>query len=351
RNQGRVQRLKQMRSERAQMRDRAGSAQGGIREAERSGRLVLRAQGLTFGYGDEKLVDGLDLDLFRGDRIGLVGPNGVGKSTLVKLLLGELEAQAGTLRHGTNVEVARFEQLAESLDPSMRVQDAVADGLETITTAAGKKHVIGYLGDFLFSPEQVRSPVSKLSGGEKNRLLLARILAQPCNLLVLDEPTNDLDLETLEFLENLLSEFSGTLILVSHDREFLDNVVTSCLVFEGEGCITEYGGGYQDAERARREREAQAAPAPPPKATKAPREKTASKKLSYKEARELEALPARIDALETEQTELHARLADPAIYRDDPAGVPAIQARLSTVAQELLTAYETWERLETRRVE
>jgi ATP-binding cassette subfamily F protein uup len=279
--------------------------------------------------------------------VGIIGPNGAGKTSLLKVLLGELSPDAGTLRLGTNLQVASFDQLRQLLDPDRSVRWNVAEGQEKVTIDGHARHVVSYLADFLFTPERCAQPVRSLSGGERNRLLLARVFTQPANVLVLDEPTNDLDLETLELLENLLSEFAGTVLVVSHDRQFLDNVVTSTIGFDGRGGVREYVGGYADWER-------QSGGWTPDASARAPRSgkaradaaPTPRRKLRWKEARELEDLPGRIEQLEAEQAILHARLADPDLYRQGGTGVADLQARLAAVEAELATGYARWEELE-----
>jgi ATP-binding cassette subfamily F protein uup len=296
------------------------------------------------------IVRDLGLTVERGDRIGLIGPNSVGKTTLLRLLLGQLEPTGGTLKHGVNLQVVYFDQARAQLDPEARVVDCVAEGKEMVTIGGVTKHVMGYLQDFLFPAERARSPVKSLSGGERARLLLAQLFTRPANVLVLDEPTNDLDIETLELLEELLLDYDGTLFLVSHDRAFLDNVVTSCLAFEGDGVVREYVGGYSDwlrqrptkAATVRETRAEKLAPTPEP-------QKPASKKLSYKDQRELDQLPARIEWLETEQADIQARLADPELYKRDPAATKQLGARLKEIESELGAAYSRWERLEALR--
>jgi ATP-binding cassette subfamily F protein uup len=283
----------------------------------------------------------------RGDRIGLIGPNGSGKTTLLRLLLGEIEPDLGMVRRGVNVQVAYYDQQRERLEPEQTVFDTIGDGNDTVTVNGRARHVNGYLSDFLFTPERARSPVKALSGGERNRLMLARLFTRPANVLVLDEPTNDLDLETLELLEAQLVEFPGTLLLVSHDRVFLDNAVTSTLVFEGAGHVQEYVGGYEDWLRQR--------PSTPVEETRTAaairtkRERAeGSRKLSYHEQRELDRLPKRIEALEAEQMQLNAAVSDPAFYRETPENIRAKLARLEQVEMELLQVYAVWDELDSR---
>ena len=349
RNEGRVKALEAMRRERSARREAAGVAQGALVESERSGRVVLRCRGLDFAWGDRRIVQGFDATVMRGDRIGLLGPNGCGKTTLLRLLLGELEPSAGTVTPGTRLEVARFSQLHETLDPTLSVGENVAQGRETIELDGSQRHVNGYLRDFLFTDEQIRGPLTKLSGGERNRLQLARLLARPCNLLVLDEPTNDLDLETLELLEDLLLEYRGTLLVVSHDRAFLDEVVTSTWAWEGDGVWKEYVGGHADWVRQRPVRET-AAPRrerSAPSARSTPVESRPGR-LGFKEKHELAGLPARIERLETEKTELYAVLADPATYAERAAEVAALRSQAEQVERDLEAALARWVELEER---
>jgi len=304
---------------------------------------------VTHGWGGRTLVRDLDLTILRGDRLGIVGPNGCGKTTLVRLLLGELQPDQGRIRLGTGLQVAHFDQLRATLDENATVLDNLALGSDRITVGGRTRHVMSYLKDFLFSPERARQPVAALSGGERNRLLLARLLARPANLLVLDEPTNDLDLETLELLEEKLLEYQGTLLVVSHDRAFLDNVVTELLVFEGDGRLSSHVGGYSDwlARRAQPAEKATARRARPEKP--APRRANRPPRLSYNEQRELAALPERIEALEARRAELEAALADPALYRDHPERARAQSQALAELVAELEAAYQRWEALEEKR--
>ena len=357
RNEGRVRALKAMREERLQRRERQGKATIALDNAERSGKLVAELEGVGFNYGERVIVRNLTTQIMRGDRIGIVGANGSGKSTLVKLLLGELEPTSGVIKRGTKIELAYFDQLRGSLDPEKTLIDNVTDGREFLTIGGKSRHAISYLGDFLFTPERARQPVKALSGGEQNRAILAKLFSKPANLLVLDEPTNDLDMETLELLEELLLEFDGTLLLVSHDRAFMDKVVTNVLVLEGNGKVGDYVGGYsdwvakggklQDATLAGHAPVAAkpataAAPAPAPQPVKAAR------KLSYKEQRELAELPDRIAALEAEQAQLQAKASDGAFYQQPRAEVDKVLARLAALEEEILLALERWEELEQR---
>jgi len=364
RNEGRVRALEAMRVERADRRERVGAAKLQVQEAERSGRIVVEAKGVHFAHGDRVIARDVSTTIMRGDRVGLVGPNGAGKTTLLRLLLGELEPQQGTVRLGTNLELAYFDQLREQLDPEATVFSAIADGAEFVEVGGQRKHVNGWLQDFLFTPDRARTPVRALSGGERNRLLLARLFTRRFNLLVLDEPTNDLDVETLDLLEDRLLEFGGTLLLVSHDRAFLDAVVTSTLVFEGNGTVSEYAGGYSDWVRQRPggvglwtsgdrpgTSAAKAAVKPPvasatAKESARPASPPRKRKLTYAEQTELKALPDRIDALEQERDGLFARLAEPATQRDASA-VQAANTRLGQVESEMAAALARWEALET----
>ncbi|MBC8289109.1 MAG: ATP-binding cassette domain-containing protein [Planctomycetes bacterium] len=346
RNEGRVRALKAMREERKERRDRTGNVKMQTAEADKSGRLVLEAKGIGFSWGDEPIVSDLSTMIMRGDKIGIIGPNGAGKTTLLKLLLGELEPTAGSLRHGTKLEVIYFDQLREQIDEEKTVVENVGEGQENLQINGRSKHIYGYLQDFLFTPERARRPARFLSGGERNRLLLARIFKRPSNVMVLDEPTNDLDQETLELLEELVSNYQGTLLLVSHDRAFLNNVVTSTLVLEGEGRVHEYDGGYDDYLRQKGEAEAAAAP-PVEKAPKKRPFPPAVRKLTWKEERELEALPQKIEQLETEQSELHAAMAAPEFYKQDQAEIAKTASRVEEIAAELETLMERWEELES----
>jgi ABC transport system ATP-binding/permease protein len=356
RDEGRVKRLLEMRAERAARRAVAGTVRLSVEAAEASGKLVFEAKDLGKRYGDRVVVDGFSTRVMRGDRIGLIGANGAGKTTLLRLLLGELAPDTGTVRRGANVQVAYYDQQREQLDPERTVVDTVGDGSDRVTVAGRTRHVHGYLEDFLFPPERARSPVKALSGGERNRLLLARLFTRPANVLVLDEPTNDLDLETLELLEAQLVDWPGTLLVVSHDRRFLDHVVTSTIAFEGDGRLVEYVGGYDDWLRQRPVAGADpvvtaaAAPRPgvAPVATAAAVVASA-RKATNKERREFEALPARIDALEREQERLTAAVAAPDFYKKPAAEITATMARLDALPAELLAAYARWDELDGLR--
>jgi len=353
RNEGRVRALQAMRRERSQRLEFQGTVRFGLDAGVLSGKLVVDLRRVSFGYGDNIIIRGLSTTILRGDRIGIIGPNGCGKSTLLKLILGELATTSGEVVMGTRLKLAYFDQHRRELNPEKTVRENMTDGSDYVTVQGRSRHVIGYLKDFLFPPQRIDSPVQALSGGERNRLLLAKIFAQAANMLVLDEPTNDLDVETLELLEDLLADYQGTLLLVSHDRTFLDNVVTSTLVFEGEGKIGEYAGGYEDWKRQRL-----AAPLKElPKHASAPRtvaaaivEKTnhKSRKLSYKEQRELEALPKKIEALEAEQSELRMRMGGADFYRQSGDKIAAAMERLEAVKNDLEARYARWETLEAQ---
>ncbi len=348
RNEGRVRALKALRVEHGLRREREGKANLVIQEADRSGALVARAENVSFRYegADEPAFVGLTTTLMRGDKVGVIGPNGAGKTTLLRTLLGELPPTSGSVRLGTNLQVAYFDQLRGQLDDAQTAEQAVADGYDTIKIAGGTRHIIGYLRDFLFTPDRARTPIQFLSGGERNRLLLAKLFAKPANVIVLDEPTNDLDAETLELLEDRLTDYDGTLLVVSHDRAFLNNVVTSTLVFE-DGNVKEYDGGYDDWVRQRRAAPvAEVAEPPKPVVKEEPAKPQAAKKLGFKEKRELESLPATIEKLESQLAELHTRMADPAFYKSAPEVIAAAQAEAGALQSQLDTAYQRWEELE-----
>ncbi|HWE40456.1 MAG TPA: ATP-binding cassette domain-containing protein [Isosphaeraceae bacterium] len=344
RNEGRVRALKALREARRQRRERQGTARLQAQEAERSGALVVEAEDVAFGYGDRPVIRALTTTIMRGDKVGVIGPNGAGKTTLLRLLLGELTPREGTIRRGTGLEVAYFDQSRAGLDEERTVRQNVSE-YETITVNGQPRHVLGYLQDFLFPTERARSLVKTLSGGERSRLLLAKLFTKPSNVLVLDEPTNDLDLETLELLESLLVEYRGTVLLVSHDRAFLDDVATSTLAIDPDGRVKEYDGGYDDYLRQRQD---DVRPAPEPEAVPAAPRPLADRprKLSYKERRELEALPGRIEELEASLRALHEAMADPAFYRKDGGELAESKARLEALQEELATAYGRWEALE-----
>ena len=345
RNEGRVRSLKAMREVRLERRDRQGTAKIQVQEAERSGAMVLEAKAVNFAYDDQPVIRNLNTTIFRGDKIGIIGTNGSGKSTLIKLLLGELTPASGTIRQGTRFEVAYFDQLKELLDEEKTVQKNITDN-ETLLINGQPKHILGYLQDFLFAPERSRTLVKFLSGGERSRLLLAKLFTRPSNVLVLDEPTNDLDIETLELLESLLVDYQGTVLVVSHDRAFLNDVVTSTLAVEKDGIVKEYDGGYDDYLRQRTlVTPSKSAEAEAPRSTAPLKERL--RKLSYKEQRELEALPARIETLETQVHQLHAAMADPAFYRRDSSEIGAANAELDATEKDLTAAYARWELLES----
>jgi ABC transport system ATP-binding/permease protein len=343
RNEGRVRRLERLRDERAARRERLGSVKLSLSAGQRSGKLVAELSGVSKSFGDRAVVKDLDLLVSRGDRLGLVGPNGAGKTTVLKLILGTLSPDAGKVRLGTNVVPAYFDQMREALDPEKTVAETISPGSDWVELESGRKHVMSYLGDFLFPPRRAASPVRMLSGGERNRLLLARLFARPANVLVLDEPTNDLDIESLELLEAALQDYSGTLLLVSHDRAFLDNVVTSVLAPEGGGKWKEYAGGYTDWLRQRPAAVVEEKPA-----AKAPAREKARAKLSYKEQRELEALPGEIEALEAEQKALEQKMSAGDYYRLGAEEVKRDRRRAEEIEGELTGKLERWEALEAR---
>jgi ATP-binding cassette subfamily F protein uup len=347
RNEGRVRSLEALRVERKARRERVGTVRLQAQEAERSGKLVAEAKGVSFSRDGRPIVKDFSTTIMRGDRVGLIGPNGSGKTTILRLLLGDLPPDAGTIRLGTGIELAYFDQLREQLDPDRTVFDSIADGADFIEIGGASRHITGYLADFLFPSDRARTPVGALSGGERNRLLLARLFTRSFNLLVLDEPTNDLDIETLDLLEDLLLDFGGTLLVVSHDRAFLDNVVTSTLVLEGGGRVGEYAGGYTDWIRQRPDPAPVAPPVAKPAAVAPARPRPAKKrKLNFRESSELAALPERIDALELERDRVYASLVDPTVLRDGLA-VAAAKARLASLEVEIGQLTERWEALET----
>ena len=352
RNAGRVQRLEDLRRERAARRDRLGKVQLALDAGERSGKLVAELQGITKSFGERIVVRKLSLTVMRGDRIGFVGPNGAGKSTLLKLILGEIAPDSGTLRHGTRLRVAYFDQLREQLDPAHSVAETIAPGSDWVEVGGVRKHVVSYLGDFLFPPQRADSPVRMLSGGERNRLLLARLFARPANVLVLDEPTNDLDIESLELLESTLQEYSGTVLLVSHDRTFLDNIVTQTVASEGGGEWREYVGGYSDwvVQRPTATREPRSVPKTAERGRVEDRgaARTPPTKLSYKETRELAALPSTIENLERERADLVSRVSRTDYHRQGPERLKADRARADEIETLLGIAYDRWAELDTK---
>jgi ATP-binding cassette subfamily F protein uup len=351
RNEGRVRALKAMRNERRQRREDIGKAKLNIQQAQRSGVLVADVRDLSFSYGDKPIVKEFSTTLMRGDKIGIIGPNGAGKTTLLKLLLGQLQPDSGSVRLGTNLQVAYFDQLRDTLDPDKSVQENVGDGSDKVVVGDKAKHILGYLQDFLFTPERARTEVRFLSGGERNRALLARLMTRPANVIVLDEPTNDLDSETLELLEEQLAGFSGTVLMVSHDRTFLNNVVTSTIVFENE-TVKEYAGGYDDWQDAVSRQTSVTAPQAasnqklPQKIKQAEKIKPAdTKKLSYNEQRELDQLPQRIEDIEAQIEALHESMGDPEYYQQEGDTIAGDAAKLKTLEADLATAYERWEEL------
>ena len=348
RNVGRVRALAAMREERQARRHQVGTVHMEATEAARSGQRVVQAKEISFSYGDQLIVSNFSTEIWRKDRIGLIGPNGVGKTTLLRILMGQLEPSSGTVKLGTQLAVAYFDQLRQQLDETKTVQECVADGQDTIEFNGRTRHVLGYLQNFLFPPDRARMGVDVLSGGERNRLLLARLFARPSNVLVLDEPTNDLDTETLELLEELLADYAGTVFLVSHDRSFLNNVVTSTIAFEGNGKIKEYAGGYDDYLRqhqaARRAATSNRSKAVLPAS---PSDPSAPRKLTFKEQRELESLPQAIEELETRQNGLHQKMADPGYHRQSAYQIKDARDELELIGQELLAAYSRWEALES----
>jgi len=353
RNEGRVRRLEQLRRERAARRDRVGQVNFTLEAGERSGKRVADMENISISFGDKAVIRNFTGVVQRGDRIGFIGPNGAGKSTLLKIILGQLEPDSGSVKRGTMLEVAYFDQFREALDDESTLADVISPGSEFVEVGGSKKHIISYLGDFLFPPQRARAKVKSLSGGERNRLLLARLFAKPANLLVLDEPTNDLDIETLELLENLLQDFAGTILLVSHDRTFLNNVVTQVFAFEGDAVVREYAGGYDDWLMQRESMAAVAAKAEAAVSVvrpNAPAAVTSRKnKMSFNDVRELESLPGRIEALEKEQHAIQQRLADPALYSSGSSEVKTLTQRQEEVAAELEVALARWEELELKK--
>jgi len=353
RNEGRVRALQELRARRAERRERVGQVRMSIQEAERSGSRVVVARDLCFDYGGPPIVDGLSTTIYRGDKVGIVGPNGCGKTTLLNLLLGKLEPRAGSVSHGISLQISHFDQHREALNEDWTVARSVERGSDFLLIDGKNRHVLGYLQDFLFSRERAQEPVSSLSGGERNRLLLARLFARPANVLVLDEPTNDLDLETLELLEARLLEFQGTVLAVSHDRAFLDNLCSNTLVFEDGGKVKEYVGGYSDWQRVVRTR-AREKPEPAGKARdrqdrgRKAKSSPGSRGLTYREKEEWEALPGRIEEMEAQLQSLHQEMADPALYQGDPEGIRKTAARAEALTEEIEGAYDRWAELEGR---
>ena len=351
RNEGRVRRLEQLRRERAARRDRVGKVEMSVEAGDRSGKLVAELSHVSKTFGERRVIDNFSCRIQRGDKIGLLGPNGAGKSTLLKIILGEMQPDNGKVQLGTKLAVAYFDQLRAQLNEEATLADTISQGSDFIDIGGTRKHVISYLGDFLFAPERARSPVKSLSGGERNRLLLARLFSRPANVLVLDEPTNDLDIETLELLEELLAEYDGTLFLVSHDRAFLDNVVTQVIAFEGEGKLMEYAGGYEDWVRVKKHQQQHTLvqePAPSKPVALASAKPKNKSKLNFKESQELELIPARIQALEREQAEIAATLVAGKMYREDPDQAKKMQMRVAAIEEDLLTLMSRWEELEKK---
>ena len=357
RNEGRVRRLESLRLERGSRRDQQGQVKMSLSDAERSGKIVAELTDICKSFGSKRIVQNFSATIMRGDKVGLIGMNGAGKTTLLRMILGEDQPDSGEVRQGSRMQIAYFDQMRAQLDDEMSLADTISPGSDWVEVGGQRKHVMTYLADFLFSPERARSPVKSLSGGERNRLLLARLFARPANVLVLDEPTNDLDIDTLELLEQLLEDFNGTVFLVSHDRAFLDNVVTQVLVAEGEGAWCEYVGGYADWERVRKssqdlkknKNEVKAvSPSAPTAATQAVANPSKPKKLSFKEQRELEELPKLIADLEREQEEIGTKLADPDLYRQDPTAMQTLNARFAEIDSLLLLSLEKWEAIEAR---
>jgi ATP-binding cassette subfamily F protein uup len=340
--------LEQLRVERTRRREQDGTVNINISTADRSGRKVITAKDVSFAY-DEPIVSSLTTTIMRGDRIGVIGPNGCGKTTLLNILLGRRPPDRGTVEHGTNLEIVYFDQHREQLMEDRDVLYNVSNGNEFVQVDGSRRHAIGYLKDFLFSPDRIRQPVSSLSGGERNRLLLARLFTRPSNVLVLDEPTNDLDLETLEMLEARLLDYPGTVLLVSHDRSFLDNLCTSCFVFEGKGVIKEYVGGYSDWQRVVQRRDTPAAKASPKKATPAQSQAPShQQKLTNKEREELKKLPGRIEQLEAELEELQQHMADPEFFKGPADEVKSVSRRIAELPGAIEQAYTRWTELEQR---
>lgn len=348
RNEGRVRALVQMREERARRRESEGNVRLVISEAQRSGKLVVDAAKISFAYDDQKIIDAFSTTILRGDRVGIIGPNGSGKTTLLKVLLGELPVSGGKIKLGTGIAIAYFDQLRAQFDEGKSLKDNIAGGNDTVFINGAPQHIVGYLQNFLFQPAQILAPISSLSGGERNRLLLARLFAAPSNVLVLDEPTNDLDAETLDLLEDRLLEYSGTIMLVSHDRTFLNNVVTSTIVLEGDGRLQEYIGGYDDWIRQRDADTSQFKTAPKDKTVKPQKRPREKSKLSFKETRELEDLPRQINVLEVQKTELISVLNSPEFYKkNNVAQVQAVNGQLEALDAKLSDAYRRWDELET----
>ena len=351
RNEGRVRALEKMRGERSERRNKVGNVDMKIVRGEQSGKLVVEAEDVSFDYDGRTIIKNFTSTILRGDKVGIIGPNGAGKTTLLKILLGQLQPTSGKITLGTKQAIAYFDQMRDQLDEEASVLDNLSEGREFIEINGSRKHVIGYLQDFLFAPERSRSPVKALSGGERNRLLLARLFSKPANMLVLDEPTNDLDVETLELLEELVLNYTGTILLVSHDREFVNNVVSNTLVFEDDGKVNEYVGGYDDwlrqrETRVKAEKASTASSKPEKQAKQESKASSQKKKLSYKDQRDLDALPVKIEQLETEVKRLHAEMADPEFFQQDKDVIAKAQDQLKATEQELDGCYQRWEELE-----
>ncbi len=351
RNEGRVRRLKKMRAAYRDRRRKIGNVRMQVQEADRSGKLVIEAGKISHSYGSTPIIEDFSTVIMRGDKVGIIGPNGVGKTTLLKILLKTMSPQTGHVRHGTNLQVVYFDQLRAQLDMQKSVRENIGEGNDFIIFNGQKRHVVSHLQDFLFSPERCRTPVHVLSGGEKNRLMLAKLFTKPANVLVLDEPTNDLDAETLELLEELIFEYEGTLLLVSHDRAFLNNVVTSTIVFEGTGQVVEYIGGYDDWLRQRPEPVSETTEKTTRKKAQPKPKVRASKKMGYMQQRELEQLPRKIETLEADQKDLFAIVSDPMFYKKDKEEILRINSDLARVEAEIEKAYQRWEELEAEKDE
>jgi ATP-binding cassette subfamily F protein uup len=352
RNEGRVRALKKLRQERAQRREQSGTANLRLQSGDKSGKIVFELENVQFSHpGQPPIVRDFSCTVMRGDKIAIIGPNGSGKTTLVKLILDQLPPNSGTVTHGTNLKIAYFDQLRQQLDETKTAADNVSEGADFIEVFGERKHIMGYMQDFLFAPERARAPINKLSGGERNRLLLAKLFTRPANLLVLDEPTNDLDVETLELLEHTIAEFSGTVLLVSHDREFINNIATSTLVLDGQGGIEEYVGGYEDylTQSAQSQKGKPQSDKKPATKNKAPAAAAKPAKLSYKLQRELDALPNQIEALEADKDALALQLSDPATYQLPAPEQAALQDKFRQMEDELQQAYERWDELEAMR--
>jgi len=353
RNEGRVRALKAMREERRNRLGKLGNADIRIQEGQGSGTLIAEAKNVSFSYGEHSVISGMNTIIHRGDRVGIIGPNGAGKTTLIKLLLGELKAQSGSIRTGSNLQIAYLDQYRAALEEHKTVADNVSEGRDTITIAGKDKHILSYLQDFLFTPERARSPVSVLSGGEKNRLLLAKLFTRPANVLVLDEPTNDLDIETLELLEEVVTEYKGTLLIVSHDRTFINNTVTQCLVLEGDGSVHEFVGDYDDWLRFKdqREKTQQASKLHTKKAFDSEKKENKTRKLSFREQKELETLPIEIEKMEEEHQSKVTEMSTADFYKLDASVIREKQTEMEQLSKNIEAAYQRWEELEALRIE